>query len=230
MSSPPGSETDIVVPDLAGSDALTIPEARFIEMTLALYPTPKSVRPDGMAVIGGDTPRLNALRQRIVEQVTAPEFDPLQEGLSNLIAATLGWVGHSSGRWRPERLVVNGARRRVAKLAQEYIEAHYRGTVRIEDLCRATGVGVRTLQRCFCEYFDLTTTEYLKAVRLDRVRRALVAAHASHDSVTAVALQHGIAHLGRFSVEFRERFRESPRETLAVRASRMSEITRTSTS
>ena len=30
--------------------------------------------------------------------------------------------------------------------------------------------------------------------------------------------QSGFSHLGRFSVEFRERFAESPRETLAARA------------
>jgi AraC-like DNA-binding protein len=92
------------------------------------------------------------------------------------------------GRWEPERFRVNGAQRSVAKRAQEFIEEHYWDSVRLEDLCRVTGVGIRTLQRSFREYFDLTISEYLKALR------------------------HGFGHLGRFSLEFRDRFGESPRE------------------
>jgi AraC-like DNA-binding protein len=115
-------------------------------------------------------------------------------------------------------LVVNGARRHVAKLAQEFIEEHHHEAVRIEDLCRVTGVGIRTLQRCFREYFDLTITEYLKTVRLDAALRELVAAHPSRNSVSTIAWQHGFTHLGRFSVEFRERFGKLPSEALAMRA------------
>ena len=113
---------------------------------------------------------------------------------------------------------MNEARNRVARLAQEYIEAHYSEAVHIEDLCRVTGVGVRTLQRCFREYFNLTVSTYLKAVRLDSARRELLAADRSDTSVTRIAMRHGCTHLGRFSVEFRDRFGQTPRETLRMPA------------
>jgi transcriptional regulator GlxA family with amidase domain len=113
---------------------------------------------------------------------------------------------------------VNKARIRVARLAQEYIEAHYSEAVHVEDLCRVTGVGVRTLQRCFREYFNLTVSDYLKTVRLDSARRELLAAHGSDTSVTRIAMHNGCTHLGRFSVEFRERFGQSPRQALALQA------------
>jgi AraC-like DNA-binding protein len=212
---PDGKGTDIVAPDLAGSEALTVPKTRFIEMTEALCPTPKSVRPDRMAVIRGDTARLHALRKAVVGLIVHPEQDPHQEQLCNLLAATIAWMGHSSSHWRPEGFIVNGARTRAAKRAQQFIEEHYREAVRMEDLCRATGVGARTLQRGFREHFDLSITDYLKAVRLDAARRELVAAQPSQHSVTAIALRNGFSHLGRFSVKFHERFAESPRETLA---------------
>jgi len=67
---------------------------------------------------------------------------------------------------------------------------------------------------------DLTISDYLKAVRFDGSRRALVLADPARDSVTAIAMQHGHAHLGRFSVEYRERFGESPRTTLSRQAGR----------
>jgi transcriptional regulator GlxA family with amidase domain len=103
---------------------------------------------------------------------------------------------------------------------QELLEEGCREAVHLEDLCRATGVGVRTLQRSFREYFDLTITEYLKAVRLDAAHRELSTAHPAVESVAAIASRHGITHLGRFSVKYRERFGESPRETLARRPTR----------
>jgi transcriptional regulator GlxA family with amidase domain len=77
-------------------------------------------------------------------------------------------------------------------------------------------VSGRTLQRCFREYFDLTITDYVKTVRLDTARREMLTAHPSVTSVAAIAMRHGNAHLGRFSVDYRERFGESPKDTLAA--------------
>ena len=47
----------------------------------------------------------------------------------------------------PEGLIANGARKRVAKLAQEFVEEHYREAVRIEDLCRVPSFDTKTLTR-----------------------------------------------------------------------------------
>ena len=115
-----------------------------------------------------------------------------------------------------KEIPVNEAHARVAKRAQDYIEAHYREAVHIEDLCRVTCVGARTLQRRFREYFQLTVSGYLKGVRLDSARRELAAAHHTSTSVTTIAMQNGWNHLGRFSVDYREHFGQSPRQTLAM--------------
>ena len=212
---PNGSGTDIVTPDLAGAEAIVVSESRFIEMTEALCPT--FIRPERMALIEGNAAQLHALRQAVLSLAADPGFEPHHRQVSNLLAATIAWMGDSSSHRVPERLLVNGARIRTAKLAQEYIEWHYRDRVRIENLCSATGVGVRTLQRCFREYFDVTISEYLKTVRLNAAYRSLNASHTDHSTVAAIALQHGFTHLGRFSVEFRQRFGESPSATLMAR-------------
>jgi transcriptional regulator GlxA family with amidase domain len=102
----------------------------------------------------------------------------------------------------------------LAKMVQAYIEEHYRESIHSEALCRLTGVSFRTVQRCFRNYFDQTATDYLKTVRLDAARRSLIAAHPSNTTVAKVALSYGFTHLGRFSVHYRERYGESPRETL----------------
>ena len=123
----------------------------------------------------------------------------------------------------PQVLPFDGARRDVAKVARAFIEEHFRETVPMGDLCRATGVGVRTVQRCFTKRFGVSVTSYLKAVRLDTAHRDLIAAHPSRDSVTTIALRNGCSHLGRFSSEYRERFGQLPSETLRREPSMLEE-------
>lgn len=211
-----GSGMDIVGPALIGSEDIAIPEARFTEMTETICPT--AIRPEKSTIIEGNTAMVHALRMAILDLITHPELGDDDEDLSNLLAAAIALVGHASEYRGAQSFTANPVRKYVAKRAQEFIEERYDEPVHIEDLCRETGAGVRTLQRCFREYFDITISEYLKTVRLDAAHRDLDALHPSYDTVTAIALQHGFTHLGRFSVEFRERFGESPSELLAMHA------------
>jgi len=209
-----GSGVDIVGPALVGSEAFALPEKHFIELTEVICPT--AALPEISAIFAGDVAQLHALRQTVADLVAAPESEVQGEDVANVIALAIAWMGDLHCQGTPEHPTVSRAQIRIAKLAQEYIEEHYSDAVHIEDLCRVTGVGVRTLQRCFREYFDITVSNYLKALRLDSARRELVAAHHSNTSVTRIAMQNGCTHLGRFSVEFRERFGQSPRQALAM--------------
>ena len=213
---PNGSGADFVIPDLSGSEGIAVPESRFVEMTRVLCPTLHTDWPERMAVIQGDSAQLERLRQAVLDLIVQRK-DPHPGQVSNLIAETIAWIGRYSERSSPERFRFNGSRRRIAKLAQQYIEDNYRAAVRLEDLCRVSGVGARQLQRIFRGHFGITITEYLKTVRLHAAHRELSASPPSPGAVTKIALDHGFAHLGRFSIEFRERFGESPKETLASR-------------
>jgi len=55
---------------------------------------------------------------------------------------------------------------------------------------------------------------YLKLLRLNRVRRGLSRTTSGHETVTSVAVRCGFVDLGRFAVEYRKLFGESPSETL----------------
>ena len=161
---------------------------------------------------------MRTLHDRLVELGAAPEPGPSDMDVLRLMADIIFWIANSHDFWPAETAATTDARVRVAKRAQDYIEAHYRDAVHIEDLCRESGVGARTLQRCFQEFFHLTVSHYLKIVRLDSARRELVASDNQATSVTTIAMQNGCNHLGRFSVEYREHFGESARETLAMPA------------
>ena len=74
----------------------------------------------------------------------------------------------------------------------------------------------RTLIKHFRDFKGTSPMRYLRSARYERVRAALRRAE-PEESVTDVASQWGFTHLGRFSVEYRRRFGESPSETLRRR-------------
>ena len=138
------------------------------------------------------------------------------EAVSRLLAMFFLWTTDTSPESAVEplryaRAVV------IARRAQAFIEDNFQNKIRMEDLCDYTEVGVRTLQRCFASYFQIGVSEYIKVRRMDAARRALLVADPSVDSITHIASVNGFGHLGRFSVEYRAHFGESPSETLAVR-------------
>ena len=199
-------------PALIGSDSITISEKRFAELTQTLCPTIE--RPENLAVFEGDNAQFLALRHAVTEIVAHPELDFNGETAANVVASVIAWMGDTSDQHAPIEISESMRRVHIAKVLQDYIESHYQEAIHIEDLCRISRVGVRTVQRNFREYFDLPVSQYLKTVRLDSARRELVVANSSETSVTVIAMTHGCTHLGRFSVEFHERFGMSPHEVL----------------
>jgi AraC-like DNA-binding protein len=209
---PKSEGMDIAGPGLIGSDCIAMPEKRFIEMLEILCPTANMAQ--GLNLVKVFAPELRALGDLIVHLIGAPEIEVQGERSENLLAWTVSLIGHASKQYRPEKINGGEARNRIAKSARDFIEMNFRGPIRLEDLCRHTGVGIRTVQRCFREYFDLSATDYLKTVRLDKAYRELVTTDSNEESVTTIALRNGFTHLGRFSVAYRLRFGEPPSDTL----------------
>jgi AraC-like DNA-binding protein len=90
----------------------------------------------------------------------------------------------------------------------------------VADLCRAVGVSERTLRICFHEHFGIGPIRYLWLRRMHQAREALLRAGPQDASVTDIAMDHGFWELGRFSVEYRRFFGESPSDTLRRPAGR----------
>ena len=208
---PVGTGPDIVADGLFGSETLFLEKSRF-ERTFSAV-CPEVELPEVIAVLPTDTSATNRLQARIVALLNNPGSAPSSavQTAEELMVLVGDGLQH-----KPVTAPNAVCSRRIAKQAQAFIEARYADPIHIEDLCRATGVGVRSLQRAFRSYFDVTVTEYIKTIRLDMAYRTLHAAHASEHTVAEVALEHGFSHLGRFSVMYGERFGESPSVTLAA--------------
>jgi transcriptional regulator GlxA family with amidase domain len=89
----------------------------------------------------------------------------------------------------------------------------------VADICKIMGVSHRTLARALRSIRGTTPWQDLQSIRLAEARRALLCGKASAESVTQVALRVGFRELGRFSVQYRAAFGESPSGTLRRRCS-----------
>lgn len=76
----------------------------------------------------------------------------------------------------------------------------------IAELCVQLGISRRTLQYAFQDALNLNPIAYLRAVRLNHVRRELRLG----DSVTLAATKWGFWHLSSFAHDYRVMFGELP--------------------
>ncbi|MCS5720492.1 AraC family transcriptional regulator [Herbiconiux sp. CPCC 203407] len=118
-------------------------------------------------------------------------------------------VEERSPSWRP------GAPSRAVRRATELIEAEPERAWRVAELASASGTTVRQLQESFQRERGASPMELLRRTRLERARAELLEADATRSTVSEIATKWGFFHLGRFSVQYRETFQESPSQTLA---------------
>ncbi len=141
-----------------------------------------------------------------------PNSEVLIRQLEHLLVNTLLHVQPHNYSQELRNKLPNIAPRHV-KWAEEYMVTHCREDVSIDDLVRVCGVSARTLYKGFRQFRGVSPMKFLKATRLDTVNKALKEADPS-DCVTRIAMDIGFRQLGRFAVEYREHFGESPSETL----------------
>jgi len=105
------------------------------------------------------------------------------------------------------------------RLIEEYVEAHATEPIDMATIACVTGHSAHSIYRAFRRHRGYTPMEFLHTVRMKLARRRLLEGHpGSHVRSTAMAC--GFGHAGRFSVEYKRRFGETPRDTLK-RATRM---------
>ncbi len=105
--------------------------------------------------------------------------------------------------------------KRTEKVMSTVLECLRRDSqIHVVALARAVGVSERTLHRLFWKYFHMGPKRYLKVRQLNLVRRAIRQNHAAPVNVTGILTEHGVTEFGRFAIEYKALFSESPAETL----------------
>lgn len=103
---------------------------------------------------------------------------------------------------------------RIVQEAREYIRRHLASAISVDDLVNATQTSPRTLFRAFSEVLGDTPRDYIRRLRLHRIRRELLSSDTM--TVSLAAQNWGMAgDLGRLSKNYRNLFGEFPSSTLA---------------
>src|SRR5215471_10390727 len=106
---------------------------------------------------------------------------------------------------------------RDVKRAIGYIHAHFDEPLTISSIATTVGVAGRTLFMHFRVAHGISPMGYVRNLRFEKARQELLSGRGDK-SVTEVATRCGFSHLGRFAVEYRLRFGESPSQTAGKRS------------
>jgi AraC-like DNA-binding protein len=104
----------------------------------------------------------------------------------------------------------------TAEKIRDWLEAHHDQPVGVADLAAAIGLSVRRIQAICRRHWNQTPVELLRGIRLDHARRALltVSPGAPAPSIRAVAAAAGFTRTTRFNAAYRQRFGQTPGQTL----------------
>lgn len=152
--------------------------------------------------------------QCLTELPDAVQHGPLGHHLEEMLGV------HLLTTWRQRLLqpeaasaVHQPAPRHVVQ-AERHIREHARLAPTLSQLAQAAGVSVRTLSQAFRVHRGCTPMQALREARLKGVRAELLLATPNGNTVRDIATAWGYAHLGLFAAAYRQRFGETPSQTL----------------
>ncbi|MCS5715738.1 helix-turn-helix domain-containing protein [Herbiconiux sp. CPCC 205716] len=157
--------------------------------------------------------RWNACIDEAARLIIRGEPTPLQQAEIDRRTAIvlLDSFAHEAVLMPPVLLAPRNARLRQA-VERMHASAHL--PLAPAEVAEEVGLTPRGLQQAFARQLGVTPTEYLRAVRLDRVQAELTQLGPRDTTVAQVAARWGFTHAGRFSRSYAARFGEYPRNTL----------------
>ena len=198
---------------------------RFIETLAAL----RGIGPEDVALEGEPhvlpPSAADRLRRRLVgilrDEIESLTHNGLERRTSEFADGVFGLITEAHLLARPAtppgRRSPSKPGRIVCK-AEECFAAAEGGKVSLADLCAATDVSQSALYAAFQTVCDLPPLAYFRRRRLTRARSLFLQSSPRLGAVKYAALESGFTELGRFSVEYRRLFGESPSVTLTRQA------------
>jgi AraC-like DNA-binding protein len=97
-----------------------------------------------------------------------------------------------------------------------YIEQHLADDIALADISGAAYCSARTLARVFKLAGEVAPMQYVRKLRLARIRDVLSASTSRNRNVADIAFESGYRHLGEFNRQYRAAFGETPSQTRGV--------------
>jgi AraC family transcriptional regulator, ethanolamine operon transcriptional activator len=134
----------------------------------------------------------------------------LRQSVAEMIAGQI----HQTFCLPTDKKRLNRSRRfQIVRHACDFIHQHQDSDLTITTLCRETGVSRRTLEYSFRDCVGQSPNTYLRAIKLNGIRRALLSPDNAHKSIGDIASEWGVWHLSRFAQYYRTQFHELPSQT-----------------
>ncbi len=161
-------------------------------------------------------PRLVRLLRHVVAELDAPEeLSPASAVGRGLARLMLDLLMEDFARVAPPApRPATTAGLAVVRRAEAVLRARLQDAVSIVALAGELGTSTRALQEGFRRHRGMTPRAFLARCRLEAAHERLAAARPG-ETVSSIAFDCGIMHLGRFAAAYRRRYGEAPSATLA---------------
>lgn len=180
------------------------PLAAWLERQVELHPTPESAAALRARHLQGLKDALSLAQQ-------FPDPSALNQLRDDIL---IEWIEALPPKVDTSDLDSLARRKRMVDKACELMLANPDEPPSLLDVCSRVGASRRKLNYCFQDVLGTSPTQYLRALRLNGVRRSLRQAPVG-TTVQDVAARWGFWHLGQFSLDYKKHFFELPSETLA---------------
>ncbi len=107
--------------------------------------------------------------------------------------------------------------RQIISKARNYLIENRGRTIDIPELCDHLHTSRRTLQNAFQSILGVSPVHYIKAIRLNAVRRELLSQWSVFPVIQDAAASWGFSHMSQFAADYQRFFGERPSDTLANR-------------
>lgn len=138
--------------------------------------------------------------------------DSVQNVLTDWLSELLGTL--LPGKWSDPPPLGLRRRAQVVREAENYMSTYLDRPMTLLEICEVVDVSERTLIYAFRECTGLSPKAYLKAMRLNRLRRDLKEADPRTQSIEQLARNWGFDHPGALATYYRRLFGELPRQTI----------------
>ncbi|MDP4333612.1 AraC family transcriptional regulator [Curtobacterium sp. A7_M15] len=152
----------------------------------------------------GVEPLLTLLRE-VTDRILDPDLDAAERTALDQRVATVVLSTFTRSRSDVEHRL---------RRAIRFVHDHVAEELEVADIAAAAELSERGLQDLFRRRLAVTPMRYLREVRLDRVHLELTSRRGGIVTVRDIARHWRFTHLGRFAASYRQRFGESPRDTL----------------
>ncbi len=209
---PPGSEVHIITGNFVDMLSFAVPRSLIVSQFSHEPAISRLINSSRVYLFRIDQASRNKLKACIkacTHQNLTPE---LQSDLEILLVDCLTEIVINNQPLKGFTPLGYREKRKSLLSTQEYISANFSQSIAISDLSQLAGVSTRTLERQYRSELGLSPLQYIRAYRMEVVRRALIKKEFKNEQISDIALANGFNHLGRFSRDFRRHFGLLPSE------------------